>query len=110
MRHLSFNHTILFGMIFASLFELDYQTIHDLTLAGIVLTILLPALTIYFLQRNTGMLFYRLQEADADLINQYASVLSNVLNWACKQNRLLTVRRKESPDESDEAFLSLMIN
>lgn len=109
MRHISFNHTFLFGMVFASLFELDYQTIHDLTFAGIVLTILLPALTIYFLQRNTGMLLSKLQETDADVVNHYASILSKVRRWYCQQNSFLTVRRKESPDDSDEPFLTLMM-
>ncbi|PKG30466.1 hypothetical protein CWS20_02300 [Cytobacillus horneckiae] len=70
---------------------------------------LLPAVTVYLLQKNLGTIHYKYHQAETELLIEYAQMSASFQNRRCFQHFLVKIKRKEAPDDSDEPFYALNI-
>lgn len=91
------------------LLEFDYQTIRHALWAGYLLTFVFPFAAFYFINKNHSLLNDKYQASIHSNPSQFLDYTSSVFDWLGVQRFFTYIRQKNSPDDSEEPSLLLIV-
>ncbi|MFJ5622320.1 hypothetical protein ACIQD3_06155 [Peribacillus loiseleuriae] len=91
------------------LLDFDYQTVLNPMMAGYILTLFIPVAAGYFIHRNDFLTQGKGQDAHQIMQLKHAYISAEFFERRGIQQFFIAIRRKESPDDSDEPASLLVV-
>lgn len=91
------------------LLDFDYQTVLNAMMAGCILALFIPVSAIYFIHKNDFFTQGKGQDAHQILQLKHAYISAEFFDRRGIQRFFIVIRRKESPDDSDEPASLLVV-
>ena len=91
------------------LLEFDYQTVRHALLAGYLLTFIFPLATFYIINKQQSHLNDKYQASLHSDHGKAPVYAGNVFDWRGVQRFFTYIRQKDSPGDSDEPNLLIIV-
>lgn len=91
------------------LLEFDYQTVRHAVWAGYLFTFVFPLAAFYFLNKKQSLLNDKYQASVHSDKSKSPVNAGSIFDWRGAQRFFTFIRHKDSPDDSDEPSLLLVV-
>ncbi|MBA9025087.1 MULTISPECIES: hypothetical protein [Bacillaceae] len=91
------------------LLDFDYQTVLNAMIAGYILALFIPVVAVYIIHKNDFFTQGKGQDTYQILQLKHAYISAEFFERRGFQQFFIVIRRKESPDDSDEPTSLLIV-